>query len=67
MIHDRSCQTVVLDQNECVANGGRCGYVSACFLKRGSDVHADEHFVLNHEDRAPAQRGELHVVAPLRG
>jgi hypothetical protein len=67
VIHDCPCQAIVLDQDERVANRGRCCHVSAGCFKRVSYVHASEHFVLHYEDRAPAQCGEFHGAAPMRG
>ena len=60
VIHDRRCQAVMLNQDECVANGSRCGRQSTRVLKGASNVHSNEHFVLNHEDRAAAQCGKFH-------
>ena len=60
VIHDRRCQAVMLNQDECVANGSRCGHQSTRVLKGASNVHSNEHFVLNHEDRAAAQCGKFH-------
>lgn len=69
MVHDRSGQAVVLDQDERVVRCGRCSHVRACFLKRISYIHANEHFVLNHENRAPAECGKSmwrHLCAAKR-
>jgi hypothetical protein len=41
-------------------HGSMRGNWPGAFLERCSDIHSNEHFVLNHKDRAPAQCGEFY-------
>lgn len=50
MVHDRTRQPVMLDQNQRVANGGRLRDSGAGSLKRLSYVHADKRFIFDDED-----------------
>jgi hypothetical protein len=60
MIYNRARQSVMIDQDKGMADGGRCGYVSASFFKRLSYIPSNERFILNNEDRTRSQCGELH-------
>ena len=66
VVHDRTGQPVMLDQDQRVANGGRLGDSGAGLLKRLPYIHADQRFIFDDEDRASSQCWVFHT-ASVRG
>jgi hypothetical protein len=50
IIHDHARQSVMLDQDERVANSRGCGYGCASFFKRFSYIPSNKRFILDNED-----------------